>query len=377
VSGLGDLSCGFKIANYLHTQLGIPKQCIFYATNAPSAAALFNDYAFAVIDCSIGSKEQLKEMSKTIQFDIQIVVPTTDPYKATEFLAINKIPTLIFYEYGLDNTNNHFSNAVLSFSFGLNKQKNQIGILIDQELYQWSTTVQDRFHQLQQLKTVHSSIQTAILDVGDFDKQCKYFSEQALLYAIYVSQLKTAEAFIHAIIDFNQDNDKNIFITVPLLKLEPFIEKFTNVASITIKTWDPQRPLIEKTIEKNKKLKKTLTLIGGCFTYQDLKTLLMASEKETILTGDQSISEGISANKSFVYETLLHKQLFVDDLNQIYSQYLGYNVATSKKEEILHIFINNKKNNYANLSKVNQFICNESNAFSIIADIIKKRWVTM
>lgn len=70
-------------------------------------------------------------------------------------------------------------------------------------------------------------------------------------------------------------------------------------------------------------LPKQITLILGSVDYGDGIVLMQASEDETIATGDLSVSEVISAAKSFIYEVRSHKAEFAEKLKEYFLRMTG------------------------------------------------------
>lgn len=101
---------------------------------------------------------------------------------------------------------------------------------------------------------------------------------------------------------------------------DQYLEKFHRCThtfkSLKICSLDETFDSIE--IEGGRKDGSSITFLCGSVDNADVCKLWKASEREAMATGDQSLSEAISANKNFVYEALAFKDILLRDLKDKY-----------------------------------------------------------
>lgn len=91
-----------------------------------------------------------------------------------------------------------------------------------------------------------------------------------------------------------------------------------------INSYDPETKVFTKVDECiADPLGKALIITLGPFSQEDMRLLWMASEPETVVTGDQSLSEAVASHKKFVYECRTHKRGVASHLQRIFSEFSG------------------------------------------------------
>lgn len=332
--GLGDISCGCKVADALHQRLGIPKDHLCIATNAPDKAPAFNKrFQFPVIHT-----DEIK--TKCQGFALQIIIPASKYPNHPHQYLFNQMPLLVIPEYGFGIDNLPVSpllpqNWIFSAAMGLDEKKNDIGIIIDQELVEWGFSEQAAKAEKRILKLGEASpaLKEAILGQGDFFKQVASFISTALLYFGYSkdSCFRDYEGFIAGLARLNKDNDKDLFFVLPGFYLsnqwkdDAWVKDLagSNISQIDIFEHNAEKSesrKIEDCTLKNVSGKR-VTILTGHFTHHDSRALNMASEKETMRTGNQSAGEGISANKSQIYQQLAYTVDFGNSLHLHYNRH--------------------------------------------------------
>jgi hypothetical protein len=386
-NGLGDISSAFKIGNALHECLNIAKENLFCGTNEEQKAAIFNKNQFTILAprASFFGPPSLTtyfaEMQKVHQFAFQ-VIPAPSINEAASLFFATRVPSLVLYEYGFKNHPFHpaFKNFVTTKSLGLNEKEGEIGILIDSELYEWgfSKEAQISLKRIEQLQFVNSSLREAILENEDFVS----FDAQSLLYVGYTNQFTSSVKFIKDLSDLNtydSSNQKNLTFILPgnfSTQFQSCVE-LTDIPSLVIKEVNRNGTIKEVMRRKGKEGEKTLTIFTGSINHVDFKHLLKASEKETVVTGDQSLSEAISLNKVFMYEALNHKHKFANDIQTTYSTNSQFDVQVTffnaHSANMRKFFEKNRQDNYQHFFKVNKIICEKHNAFTQIIKLIEEK----
>lgn len=98
--------------------------------------------------------------------------------------------------------------------------------------------------------------------------------------------------------------------------------------------------------------KRTLRLINGFpFTPKTVNILMKTSDPFVLMTGDQSLSEAISNNKIFLYQTMWWKQPLYKNLLTEVGKVLGY-------ENPLYIFLamQEKAFNEGDMNKISTYL---------------------
>lgn len=313
MDGLGDISCAMKVAYVLHKRLEVPKEDILISTNRLEKARLLNNRQFTLLS----DEDALETPSSNIFLQI---APSVDVRLITEFVG-RGIRTLVINEYGLKTDS--FSKTTypwISFqNFGCHK--GALGIQISNSLKRYGF---EKPSGLNNLNEVDAVLKETILQ-GQTSQQ---FDLSHRLYLGYSSTIQASLSYIGAVCYLNQNNSKHIICIVPNLKTSSYDFKnlkselestvcATGVGSIEYISYALGTSV--KTDQKTEcsSASKKLTLIYGPINRQDLKRILMASEKEILVTGDQSFTESVSANKSWIYETRGHKTALAKEIQTI------------------------------------------------------------
>ena len=371
LDGAGDISCAVKVATILNKRLLIPIERIEIATNKPELVEIFNKRSFKVLSYT--------EAIKLDNVYLQIAVPAFLPVLAG-FIA-RGIPTLLISEYGFESSeiSIRFPHPWLScHSFGLNAAESELGIMISPGLVKHGFSEKsllpcERLKHLEKLECKWLS--NAILNgksIIDFDQSCR-------LYQGYTSTYIGAWSYIGAICLLNQEDPKDLIFVMSgkscnsenyLKRVQLDFKQFA--ASQKIKE---MRFISEKSevavVEVNPSNGFSVTIIHGLIEYRSLKKVILAAEKETITTGDQSLSEAISCNKSWLYEIRDHKRDLADALADIaldkdcdftITVDFGAFFRIEHCREMFKNFFDAKKNDYFSITSVNEEIINNFDA---------------
>ena len=351
LDGLGDISTACKIAKWTTKQLNIPAEKVIIATNDHQKAEIINQKKFKIL--------HYHEAENLFPLFLQIVVPTSA--SCVKYLLSKGIPTLCLIEYGFSSEAKYYQNYnwIACHALGINKKKGELGICINEGLKKWgfSPNSLNSSERLGYLYKVTPSLLSCIigqLSAANFDALNR-------LYLGYVKSPMAALSFIKAILNLNQTDDKNLVMVLPGntehffnttlidLKTSSYLKDFQRFEVVYYNHLDKTSTMLES-ITLNP-IGKTLRIIKGNFYHADLKKILIASEKEMVVTGDQSLSEAISANKSWFYETRDHKRSFAVDLQSFSSHLIISNTGWTydNHKALESIFLQRKANDY-NLS---------------------------
>lgn len=236
------------------------------------------------------------------------------------------IPAIVFDEYNY-GTHGCASSAYAAFyALGIHEdswakavQSNFLGIFQDTELVRYSQNPDNRVS-LHRLKTYTSNLDPnlyqAVIGDGDIEK----FDQENALYFGYCSEkgFETKIVFIGTAIEFMKETQKNLVVVLPgFLASTKYEESFFNYLgeekfqSLELVKWEEKKK--GSTTVKTFKLsssgagERTLKVVSGDFSHDHFVQLMLASEREVLCTGDQSLSEALSAGKKIYYEALPHK----------------------------------------------------------------------
>jgi hypothetical protein len=93
-------------------------------------------------------------------------------------------------------------------------------------------------------------------------------------------------------------------------------ESFKNSDSLEVVTYDWQNDVYE--IIKEPISPRRIRVITGGIPQWHLKNIRMAAEKESVATGDGSLSEALCLGNNFVYEVTPHKERLAQDVQELY-----------------------------------------------------------
>jgi len=303
--GLGDIMCGFKMAKYFNYQLNFSKESFILVIESNKDKLFIeslnkHNFNFFINDDPTILRKYLKEVNP--RFILMI------PTNSTCIDDIN-VPILKINEYGRSYDHRQYSLGLC---------KHDLGIFINHDLRISSQ------HSIKQLQFVSQKLQIAILDQVYSDVIISSFINHSKLFFGYGSMCNIRLQFVEAIIELEyklSSTDKNLVFllmgstlfdegTRQLLEANPNIDIIELIP--ILKGLNIELELIG--LDKDKYYRSRLTstkkvrIIWSRLSSDEVKYLLMASEKEVLATGDQSLSEVISAGKHFIYETLSHKQ---------------------------------------------------------------------
>jgi hypothetical protein len=140
---------------------------------------------------------------------------------------------------------------------------------------------------------------------------------------------------------------------------------------ITVRFYDTTGVHEEKIKEGEKKL--TIVALMSTISHEKMKTLIKCSKDLCLVTGDQSLSEAISADKLFFYEKLMHKITLWKTLCHLgrqvngpdfehFLQNLGIPENPGNTPFSYDDFATNLPHIRAQFSKLNEFIATNINA---------------
>jgi hypothetical protein len=280
--------------------------------------ALFNTKKFIVIDPS-----EIEALNNSHTISVNIISPPACKVLATKTHSLSHV----FFEYGRD-----FRSKEILQKISLGIEPKDSGIFISQELVSWSFDERVKAlpsYRLRPLLETSLEVQKAIF--GEEEPSLEKFESEASLYFGYSHNPLSVKAFSDAIMQFVQDRreeppKENIIICIPICSesFREFLEeksssfKLNGFKKLIIKTFSGDVLFAINSDEL--KSSPSVQIIVGRIPHSDYLSLLKASEKLSIAEGDQSVSEAISAQKHFVYETLLHKEEFGLSLNRVFKQ---------------------------------------------------------
>lgn len=315
--GFGDLSCARKVCTMLHERMGVDWEQV--ALVCPQND-LFKNKRVAFI------KDDYLSLRKWGR-DIQIFVG--DMGGAMLYCSEKSfIPTLLINEYGYEPEFVGRNNKIASsHAFGLNQQKRELGILIDPKLFEWSLSAasKDPKTRLQQLQHVPESLQKAILNSSASPDSIEKFNANNRLYFGYSYKFENAVTFMAAVVLMTyqiHDTHNPTFYVMgdrnPILVGSQFVAPFEftvdylkkhcgdgEIGNVEWVEWQKSPYPLTQVI--NPRGTKTVRIIIGKISSEYVPYLHMASEPETLGTGDQTFSEEISCGKFPCYERLSHK----------------------------------------------------------------------
>lgn len=357
-NGLGDFSCGVKICDYLRQQLKISSSNIALVVRKTDRVKCekFIPKEITLVDNDFISIDRWKP-------DIKIIAPVA---MATDAYVFDGIPALSINEYGFkpDSSSDCYKN-VHCYAMGLSKDS--LGIMLHPTLREWSKTQdsEDPIKRLSQLKAVPRNLQKAILG-GEFSEERVYdFSKRSKLYFGYAHYPNVIGGFIEAVAKMNATNDSDLcfymmgddFRSHPEGKNQAFLPKqeldFLKKQGVgALECIDVGKDKYEKTL-LDEKLKKIIRIIVGKLSTEFVPAMHMASEDESLATGDQSFSEFFP--KFPAYEVYCHKKrlfaqysdLIPENLRELFKkahQTDDHSTFSFNVEALADFFLEKKKN---------------------------------
>lgn len=271
--GRGDLMCTYKVAQLLADQGGVPESQIICQMREGD----INQFPIE------GRKFVIQSFAKeipTTNIALHILAPGDVPsYKAPA-------PILLLREYNFPPQN--FLSERYAFirehALGLNEERQEgfQGIFVDRELFQWSQTeeAKDPEKRIFQLELLSESRLAEILgqDVTSKRVALEEFQRENVLFFGYASKQETREKFVEAIISYSATHHPGKKVTVLFAGANHRNQPSTDAKVISLD-----------------------------LTPTEMRTLFRGAQRECLVTGDQTISEAISAGMLPIYERLDYK----------------------------------------------------------------------
>lgn len=331
VNGFGDFLCAQKICLYLHETLGVDLKHLALASNAnESQKKIFAVRDLTLLDETVASITQWNPQ-------LQIFAPVADDYLVTPRLSVgNKIATIAVAEYGFDlPTYSVLHKNLSAHAFGF--KASQLGYIPSPKLRTWAATKTDLSPEvrLKPLLELPPGIRTAILGSED---SLSSFVNRSKLYFAYAKNNSEIYSFVTAVARMNtklKDKRNLTFFVLGSALMSPGFIK-ANLKGNTcyhfdtcfrmlkedgfssIKLVDPTSRSAAIPYILSSEHQKTITLVGYPLEAAFVHNLIMASEEETLVTGDQSFSECLSAEKFPIYEVFIHKLKLYQDFMALF-----------------------------------------------------------
>lgn len=322
MGGFGDILCAAKIYKYMQEKLGIPQAQLQLAINELGPSDILKDEGFNFVPNTRDSLEKITE-------GVHIFAPAHSQEFVQSKMNIKKMqPILAISEYGyppIKELESGFDN-IQALSFGFTDTS--LGYIPSPELRKWASDKHklSAIQQLGYLKTLPEYIQKAILGEGpDLDTLIELFSRKSKLYFGYCQNSSSINAFIEGVLTMlkmTKDKSDACFYfmgapggTIDAATLVSTLPEAEEIHSITLINLNQKT---HKEITCNEEGNRNIKIIIGKIPLKHVPTMYMASEEETIVTGDQSFSEALSAEKFPVYELLPHKKTLLDQFTNIF-----------------------------------------------------------
>jgi hypothetical protein len=370
--GLGDVSCMMRVANFLHEECGISAEKIFvscYRRRLPAypEVSLFNKHHFPFLTT--------KEIERRKDLALHVMVPF--------FITMHTSghPILRMYEYDRLESGSYEEADGVSQVLAIGLSGKSEGVFIDHELWAFSQSeiANTSIGRISQLRELSPELKLEILGTSDFE-DFEAFDRFNRLYYGYCSQDFNFDHFLLAIaeIDKEKGGDKNIvLVTGGNVRSDYLSEIFPSLREAGIATIELIN-LKDQTVYRLNIAEggKTIKIYAAALEQKDVRVLLKASEKESIATGDQSLSEAISSDKTFVYEALGHKMELASSINTAFNLKTGQSTKPAMyqiqitADKIKAVFSENLRENRFHL--LNQYVAREKDAFYPLAEKISE-----
>jgi hypothetical protein len=331
LGGFGDLLFGLKLADTLVKNLpSIEIALVFLDDQIKQSLPLVQEYPH-LVNCCYTSKTlpgQFKDPKSGICIGAASFYPSSIQI-CTELYLSNKYPFLLLPEYGLSysqgNHNDEISFKNLKFTRVAGLARSEYGIFIDRRIKE--AVEEDRSSRRDPLNHLHELSEGLRKEIIRDQSPPKYSSETDLYFG-YGHSLPSQKHFIRLVAHLEKNkSNKNIDMLLILRdpdKLESIFDERLReelaqqgFGQIEI-TGSPSR---EPRIIKLKDSGRSLRIIPKKgLSHRDFETCLLMSQPLSLITGDQSLSEGISANKIFIYELFVHKILLAESFISLASE---------------------------------------------------------
>jgi len=380
MNGLGDYLCAAKICKYLHNSLGIDDDHLALVVSR------MDDIAKKVLQDS-GIKNILDQeyslFKQTWNPDIQIFSPVCDSFFVNP-RTWGDVPSLAIAEYGFpepNHLNNQKNNSIHPYAFGLTDSS--MGIILDEDLVKWSKSDDslDPMKRLQKLESVPISLQYAILGEAYSEKAIENFANHSKFYFGYAHHRSEMFTFIECLATMSDILEDKSDICIYFMGKNFHVSEKSDHSLITyLNLFGIGKLQIIKTdyntvesIIINKDVSKTIKVITGLIPSAYVPFLHMASEDVELATGDQTLSQDISAGKYPIYETYPHKKIlqkqFFDALPKKIQEIADFYDHSKKEHDLEFMLDRDKLSHFFILTKKDKKLAKEvKDAISNIAD---------
>lgn len=369
-AGFGDISCALKIANFLVDKGYFNRENITIVSTKAEIISIFNTYSFKVI-----LPEDAQKIEVTSPADLlKLVVPIRSYDNINPALLQGEVSYIVLWEYGVKHREVPLEISGAPHYVGsLGIEGDEEGILIDQEMNNCSNV--SWRERLRHLEKITIELRSAILGSGELEKATFEFENSSRLYFGYASQKEYFTKFLKAIVNYNHGNNKNLTYVFPVSEDKFCCPKnLKDVASVEIFVFDRASQTVNlKEVKVFSDEGKKVKVILGPLSSDDLKWVQLASRRETMVTGDQSLSQAISAIFfRFIYEALPHKAELANSLGGLYplSPSLGVNQGEALKAKNMLRYFEQCKEKKNEFSEMSRYICVNRNAFTKIVSLI-------
>lgn len=267
-----------------------------------------------------------------------------------------RIPAINFNEYNnyfdefKDNPNATLELIGVSYSLGIhstrfnpNPSKFCLGIFQDQNLLEYYQDPNSKNSSLR-LKKYTTALNPNLYQAVIGDGTVESFDKKTSLYFGYANSYYKTNfqiAFIGSAVLQTRASQKNIVIILPgLFEVNSISNSFfkfiqnENFISFKNVLWDEMTSQKKINIKQkfdncsdNKEMNRRMTILSGHFSHQHFKDLMLASEREVLCTGDQSLGEALTAGKKIYFEAPSHKLNLSNSLSDLIRRMCGVSVS--------------------------------------------------
>ena len=203
-------------------------------------------------------------------------------------------------------------------------KRNEYGILIDKEISEIADKIKDE--KKDPISFLEDLTDTQLkTDIKEDNVPITEYSKNTKLYFGYGHEIKSQIHFIRLVASLEKNNANNVDLVLILdipNQLECFLhiniteellEKgFTEIEIMPSEDNDQSYKILSDTFKKKLRIIPRKTI-----SQKDFKTCIIMSQPFCLITGDQSFSEAVSANKYFIYELYQHKYLFNESVRDL------------------------------------------------------------
>jgi len=358
--GLGDLGVAVKVRNLFVDRNFVTNEQV--QIRSTKSSKCFNCYSFD-IEPLTGKRghRRIVELIPVSNLALQVIASVSGYGEAYFHLRRKEVKTLALKEYGFDADPIIPALDSIYRSLPLGLSTGSIGIYIESD-WEAQHQLKGREERMQRLDKVSPEAAKRIR--GDL--------AQFALYMGYSDDTDLRLGFVHAVLQLNTIDDTVVFV-LPCLEMSVQkdllqIGKRNGVGKVIISNEEGE--IIHDLNEKG----RTVKYCVGDFDHSDLLFILQASEKETLVTGDQTVSEAISANKQFCYEARDYKQTFAGSMRRLFQSFRQETIHPNVRirewdnfetysDQMLKIFDPNMQEIF---SQFNRYVCINRNCIPIV-----------